>query len=460
MRVVSGTCKGWIVLLGLCALTGVAVGRGLAGDDWREDYRAMKRDAIGPLQTRFERIVSERPNDPTTQLFVTTVERVDNVVNSVVDCLTAARQTEFRVLLDDITAEEMSASQPPDATASVGGIAAKVYLDHRDFFLGDIATPKTDATNLAVLKEYTAAAFRAGREYIFSREASITGMGTIAKQESVRLQVVLAFLETRDHDWSQDHITRWPQAIKSPQAMRVIERFALEVQRPLTALECTRFREKKPSSNRKACEYMFAQAAILAEDGILPGSLQCLSMGIASADGAQRLDMAVDTCLRVAAAYSEVIGKPEFAALAVKRAMAVHPTSRAYGKAAFLRLKYLYDAGKVKAICDEAPKVMNDPRCVGYRPQIMYLSWAAHQHMNRTAIANRLGKEFIEKYPDNMLCAHMYVALAVAASVSQDYEEAGRLLEIVEFRYPHSQMIPECKRIREQLNKSFAKNTH
>ena len=48
----------------------------------------------------------------------------------------------------------------------------------------------------------------------------------------------------------------------------------------------------------------------------------------------------------------------------------------------------------------------------------------------------------------------MYFASAMTAMASGDYEEADRLLEIVEYNYPSSRILQRVKGIRNRLEKA------
>ena len=72
----------------------------------------------------------------------------------------------------------------------------------------------------------------------------------------------------------------------------------------------------------------------------------------------------------------------------------------------------------------------------------------------RLEFAQALKQQFLERYSKNPLGVDMYFASAMTAMASGDYEEADRLLEIVEYNYPSSRILQRVKGIRNRLEKA------
>ena len=120
-----------------------------------------------------------------------------------------------------------------------------------------------------------------------------------------------------------------------------------------------------------------------------------------------------------------------------------------------LRLKYHYESQQYDTIIEEAPTYQTDPRSKSYLPQILYISWVTHRRENRTDEAEQLQKTFLEKFPGHPLGADMFFASAMTALAASDYDEAQRLLDIIEYRYPESRILPKAKQIKNRIQKTI-----
>jgi tetratricopeptide (TPR) repeat protein len=182
--------------------------------------------------------------------------------------------------------------------------------------------------------------------------------------------------------------------------------------------------------------------------------IHCLKVGIELAEQEKREEQAIDLHLQLADVLNNA-GHAPLAAEEIKQTLDKYVKSSEYGKVATLRLKYLYEAGQFDKILEEAPTYQADERCKPYLPQIIYISWVAHRRENKLAEADKLQKDFLEKFPEHPLAADLYFAAAMTALAKSDYEEASRLLEIIQYRYPKSKIIDKAKQIQERLKQNL-----
>ena len=160
---------------------------------------------------------------------------------------------------------------------------------------------------------------------------------------------------------------------------------------------------------------------------------------------------------------AEELGKLSYYSLAAEELRLILescPEPDEYGKAATTRIKCLYDAGRFGDIVREAPDYYSDQRCKSYRPTILYLLWEAHRHQGQPELANTTQEILLKEFPENPLCAGIYLYSAMNALKTSHYGEAQRMLEIIKQRYPQSSVTPKVQQLREQLDRTLANSSH
>jgi outer membrane protein assembly factor BamD (BamD/ComL family) len=124
-----------------------------------------------------------------------------------------------------------------------------------------------------------------------------------------------------------------------------------------------------------------------------------------------------------------------------------------FGRAAMLRMKYLYEANRFAAILDEAPPLRDDARCKLFVPQILYLQWVSHRREGQTDQAASVMRTFLDAYPTHPLGADMQFAAAMALLSEGDYAGASQALDRIEYRYPDSALIPKVRQLQARVRK-------
>jgi hypothetical protein len=125
------------------------------------------------------------------------------------------------------------------------------------------------------------------------------------------------------------------------------------------------------------------------------------------------------------------------------------PDPADYARASVLHLKYLYAAGQYSAMVADASADLNQPRCQSALPQIIYITWATCRRHGMDAAP--WSETFIERFPDDPLAAQIYLASAIDAIAQGKTQQASRLLEFIEYRFPQSKIIPQVRQVRARL---------
>jgi hypothetical protein len=150
---------------------------------------------------------------------------------------------------------------------------------------------------------------------------------------------------------------------------------------------------------------------------------------------------------------------PDRAAEYAKAALAASSDPTIYGRAAVIRLKSLYQDGRMNDVMREAARFQSDQRCQSYLSQILYLAWTSSRRENMKEEADRAQEAFLKRYPEHPFGADMYFASALGAMAEGEYSKALCLLKNVEAGYGRSRDMYLVKRVKEQIEQIMQHNT-
>jgi hypothetical protein len=261
-----------------------------------------------------------------------------------------------------------------------------------------------------------------------------------------------------DEQWSAHDIESLPDWMRSPENLRVIEDFALRVRRPFTAYQTALYGHSQDKNNQEAApaysDYCLKAAGRMEGIREYHAGMCCLRVGIKQAESEGNSRAAVALRFKLADVL-ETTGHTPLSAEEMKSVLGKYPKSDDWGKAALLRLKYLYSAGILAQVVREAPRYQADERCARYLPQIIYVSWVTNRREAHAEEADKLQKLFLKEFPDHPLAADMHFASAMAALAAGDYKEAQRLLDIIGKQFRRSAVFKQAMEIRDRLAKSM-----
>jgi hypothetical protein len=120
-----------------------------------------------------------------------------------------------------------------------------------------------------------------------------------------------------------------------------------------------------------------------------------------------------------------------------------------YARASLLHLKYLYQAAQYQALVADASADVQEPRCQGFLPQILYTAWftCRRQGMDATPWSSA----FLQQFPQDPLGSEMYFASAMDALAQGDAQQATRLLQFIQYRFPESKVTDRVRQVLARL---------
>jgi len=356
-----------------------------------------------------------------------------------------------RMLGGKPTAKPAGARKPD--TPSVSTSAGRIYSEFCGALAKPLLLPEMPGKDKALLQRYYAGSFAAAEQYIARLGATAIALKSEAKREVLELCAVLPMLGTPDSAWSTKEVDGLADWMTKRQSLKMLESFAVGIPRPLTALAFAERAASRAWTLARRRDYVAEIYHQRADAQRYAAARSWCGALIELAERARQPEQAMEARLQMVELH-EKLGVPWAAAMEAKSAMDAYPESPAWGKAAMLRLKSLYAAGRFDDVNRYAQEYIADDRAKTYLPQIIYVSWVASRRVGSGDSAARLQKMFLERFPNHQLGADMHFASAMTALAAGDYREAARRLEIIEYRYPESRVAGKAATIQARLDAS------
>lgn len=424
------------------------------------DYEARKREAEAPLRTEYTRIATAHAEDPGVRQYQARLALIDEVTGRVLQGITALRDSVVagvaEELLDGVADPGvLSLSQSPAAGPHRRRVSGAGLL-------AEYGPTFASAVPLARLgrKEQEAMA-RLLNSRLQTAEATVLGQGSAlaqalavapaAMESLVSLCLVLPFLRTPDEQWGAGDAERIPVWMVRPKVGGLAERVALDAQRPLSAYHIAR--RMRPGAWTALPAYLEAAAADALKSRDYRRAQSCLRAGLCVAKPAADTGTLVELAAMLAQTLSRM-GNPEAAADAIGTLLQECPQSPQYGRAAVLRLRYLYHASRFTDVLQEAPDLQADTRCRSYLPQILYVRWASCRHLDDRTGAGSLAAEFLDKFPKHAFAGDFRLAHALQTLSAGNYEESLHSLKTIQSDFPNHELSERIGVLVGQLEKA------
>lgn len=123
------------------------------------------------------------------------------------------------------------------------------------------------------------------------------------------------------------------------------------------------------------------------------------------------------------------------------------------GQRAVQRLSQYYRAELYDRVLTQVHAERDKPDNAEYRPQILYIQWAASRRLDRMAESSAVQQEFLKRYPDHPLAADMHFADATTLLANSSYSAASEKLAMIQTKWPDAKVTAKAKEIREKLAK-------
>ncbi len=423
--------------------------------DQVRSYQNFKQNALAPLANRFDQIIAVHKDDGALETFLHRMNLIDTIAHLLVKSFESTRSDSLDSLLGDIV--DISNASPRTFSPIRAMRAAEILSEYTSHFSETISLSSLTKEEISFLRNYYDTLAKMAGEFIAQRGKMVSAINKQSGVDILELCMVMPFLHLSDQQWTAENIEALPKWMKTEDNIAALERFALQVRRPFTAYQFSLF-NRKPDTSDKDQEFAYPDYLLAAAESRIKHrdyhvAIHCIRIGIEQAEQAKKQETAVKLHFRLSDLLTN-IGHPDLAAKKMLKLMESYPKCPDWGKAAMLRIKYLYEAADFKTIASEADKYKSDSRCNDYLAQILYISWVTHRRLNDLETAQKLKQQFLKQYSKHPLGADMYFASAMTAMASGDYEEADRLLEIVEYHYPKSRVQQKVKKIRDRLKKT------
>ncbi len=434
-----------------CLTIFLVVTSSIRADD-TNDFAAYRKKHLSALQNDFKKVLNEHPNNQELKLFCTRLNLIDEVTNLLISRYQSTRSSSLQNLLDDIDGLPRVNANIQAAKSNYLS-AFEVLAEYQSAFAQGLPKPNLPEKELKTLLDYYSASAQVAGNFIADRGRLVAAINPQDNIDILQLCLVMPFLHIADSNWAKSKINDLPDWMKTSENLVQLENFSLRVCRTHTAYQFMLFQLEENKSGIQVpsySDYLLTAATSLINAREYHAGIYCLKSGIALAEESKNEELGITLRFQLAELRCS-IGHNGLAVEEMREILNRYPRSDSCSKAAMLYLKYLYESQQYEKILQIASTYQSDPRCEQYLPQILYVSWVTYRHEDRTDEADKIQKIFLEKYSNLILAADMYFASAMSALASSNYDEASRLLELIEYRYPDSRVMKKTEEIRKRL---------
>ena len=444
---VGRLCR-FVFVVGVLLLTAAFAN---AANPPQRDVDLIRKKACASLQQDYDQLAKKYSADPAFQNFQRRLTLITSTASAVLRDLAAHKAAFFNQSLATISPSK------GQEVAAIG--AAKILTTCQDAQNIPLALPE-DQVDAASLQTYYSA-YLAGLNQTINARAQSAVRPEVAN-EVVRLLLIVPMLDRADENWHGSDIASLPTLVKNPKYIRSAEEYALQARHLRLAYLLSRFSKSTTApadvDPQAFLAYLKTSTDLMFRDKDYAAGQYCLESAIATAKAVGDQSAYADLRIRLTDVKA-ALGQHDQAAEDLKAIMADTTDANLYGKAAMLRLKHLYDlpSPDYKVILAEATLYRKDSRCQPYLPQILYMGWVTcRRDPASEKDESSWRQEFQQRFPDNPLAADMYFASAMTALASSNYDQALRVLQFIEYRYPNSRLVPKVQEIKRRLEATSA----
>lgn len=414
-------------------------------DELEAGYEAHKAKALA----KHARAISQLGSGAALKPFTERVRLVDDVAILLARRMTSTKTEVLNEVLQDIF--ESEGSVIADDAPKILVTPVDIYGEYVDFFQEGVQAPDIAPEGLTLLKQYYTDVIQAAGKFVFQRGKVAVAVNPKVADEVVQLCAVLPLMEISESQWSKRNVMSLPEHMRSPESLKALEELAVQIRRPMTARQFAEVSSGEAWGAARIQKYFVSSAADRRKRHQYLPATSYLKVAIEQAEGNKDLRASAGEMFIQLAELYEEMAHPNLAARTLAEMMEKHPTHKDWGKAAMLRLKYLYGGGALDELAADGTKYAADKRAEGFAMQIRYMLWVTHRRLGQGELASKIQEKFVKNYPQSTLCADMYFASAMTALAEGNYTEAGRLLEVIEYRYPKAPIAAKVKQIQERL---------
>jgi hypothetical protein len=432
----------------------------IAHADDLKDFAAFQKAELAALEDAHAKVLQAHAGDAAVEAYRRRLERVDDLAMALVREFARVKSASLESLVGDDplgvsalpkpTRKKPAPAPPPKVKPSDEPFmdAAAILDRYEEDFAAALSMPPLEAGDLQTLRMYYEAKVKAAAGFIAERGRPIVAVAPAQSAGIVDLCIVLPLLHVADSDWTAQDVQALPDWMKAAPHLAECERFALRCRRPLTAWQFAAFRARAASQPAEDLLPFLKRSARQADENReYHCAIQCYRTGIAQAKALAQPDEAVSLCLSLCDLLA-ALEHPQIAAEEVKAAMDENPSSTQFGRACVQRLRFLFEAGQVEGVMKESAAYLADCRCSRQMPQLVYVAWATAGRLNRTQEADRLREQFRASWPKHPLCIDMDFATVSRRLTEGKMDEARRLTEEMEVKFPQSPLVAHLREVR------------
>jgi tetratricopeptide (TPR) repeat protein len=425
-----------------------ATGGRLCAGDQDGNGPAFRQSIAADLTDRFHKASAAHPEDPLVQEAAARLEMLDQVVARILARFDRNRSAVVSSLMEPAVGVSV---RKKGGLQSEAEEARAILSQYQAGLSRDLPPAPPASTDLGAVREYYLAATQAAERAVLERGQALDGLGL---RTAAELGIVVPMLVRPDRQWDRQLVAGLPEWMLKAESLKVAEDVALSAVRPVPAylLWVQQFSGGGAADANRAqyVAHLDKKADLFFGSKDFLKGISCLKSAVLLADQESLANTAVRLRFRLAEVY-QIYGHAQLSAEEVKGIMNAYPASPEYGRAALMRLMYLYHADQFQKIIEEAPALLEDPGTKTHRPQILYIAWVSYRRENKMDDADRMEKAFLAAYPDYSLAADMHFARAMASLAGGKYDEASQALEMIQERFPDSSVAAKAKDIKSRL---------
>ncbi len=415
-----------------------------------------ERGLAPSLEDEFQEVIHRHDDAPEIKSFLDRLAMVDEVARHIDVRLDAIRRRAAEDLMREVVRLPGKGGKVPEEPPSGMLCALEIIAKYSPAFAEALQVLPFSEQELCLLRQYYAAAVKSAADRIIDQGGAIVAEDLGSKQEVLTLCLVIPLLHTPDECWSQNDIETLATWMRQPETLQICEDFALSAGRPFTAYQFALHRQRLSGNDGEEpsyAEYVIKAAERLEAIQELTTAITCVKIAIEAVAKEGLGNRLADLRIKLAELYS-LAGHPALGAAECKQVLESETDLYQRGYLLFLRAKYLYDAKLYETIVHEYAHYQFDSTDATYVPETLYIIWVAHRKADSRDRADELKANFLKRFPDSILAADMYFSDAMSAMAHGKYDEAVRLLEIIEQRFPGSRILDKAKGIKVRLQRN------
>lgn len=420
-----------------------------SGNRGKSDPASVRQAACASLQVNFDRIVNASSRDSAVQETLSRLTALDDTSREILRQIASYKTAFLNRSLATVVESGGNAATKNNTDA------VKLLENKTSGWPTRNGVTKLSQEDQQILQEYYSVSIRALIQLIQSRAQACIANTAEATSEVIRLATVLPLLTTADETWVMTQDQAIPDWMRKPEYLRSLENMALRAQRPRTAYALSSIGKAGTTEARnneiQYVGYLRSGTNAMLRERQYATAITYLRHASTIAAAQKNAELLAEVRFQIAEVLAST-DSPQAGANEITCILRDVDLSQMYGKAAMLRLKYLYQAKQTSQVIQEVKVYQTDSRCTGYLDQIYYIAWMTQKKAQAPETdIDQWQNLFLTHFPNHPLGADMYFTKAANHMIYGEYSEALRLLHFIEYRYPNTQIKDRVQEMKDQI---------